>query len=222
MLSGSNSWIYNYNPTASVKYHLDNGTLSAETPSVENICSYTSDPAAPVPYDTPSKHRRREYMIADQRFTDGRDDVLTYLSEPLTADITFVGDIVAKLDVAITTTDADFAVRVIDLYPENDSEKPNYQMLVRGDIMRARYRHSFTHPTPMTPGEKSEVKFTMPGIAHTFKAGHRIMVCVQSSWYPLAERSPQQFVNLWHCNSSDFVKTDVKIFNSSTIEFNAL
>ena len=222
MLSGSNSWIYNYNPTASVKYHLDNGTLSAETPSVENICSYTSDPAAPVPYDTPSKHRRREYMIADQRFADGRDDVLTFLSEPLTADTTFVGDIVAKLDVAITTTDADFAVRVIDLYPENDSEKPNYQMLVRGDIMRARYRHSFTHPTPMTPGEKSEVKFTMPGIAHTFKAGHRIMVCIQSSWYPLAERSPQQFVNLWHCNSSDFVKTDVKIFNSSTIEFNAL
>jgi putative CocE/NonD family hydrolase len=222
MLSGSNSWIYNYNPTASVKYHLDNGTLSAETPSVENICSYTSDPAAPVPYDTPSEHRRREYMIADQRFTDGRDDVVTFLSEPLTADTTFVGDIVAKLDVAITTTDADFAVRVIDLYPENDSEKPNYQMLVRGDIMRARYRHSFTIPTPMTPGEKSEVKFTMPGIAHTFKAGHRIMVCVQSSWYPLAERSPQQFVNLWHCNSSDFVKTDVKIFNSSTIEFNAL
>ena len=95
-------------------------------------------------------------------------------------------------------------------------------MLVRGDIMRARYRNSFTDPTPMTPNQMSEVAFTLPGIAHTFKAGHRIMVCVQGSWYPLAERSPQQFVNLWHCNSSDFVPTDVKIFNSSTITFNKL
>ena len=164
----------------------------------------------------------REYMIEDQRFVANRTDVVTYLSEPLAEDVSFVGDISVKLDVAITTTDADFAVRVIDLFPADDRQYPDYQMLIRGDIMRARYRTSFSNPTPMTPNQCENITFTLPGIAHTFKAGHRIMVCVQSSWYPLAERSPQQFVNLWHCTSSDFIPTDVKIFNSSTVTFNKL
>ena len=161
-------------------------------------------------------------MVANQSYSTNRNDVLTFTTEPLAEDITFVGEITASLDVAITTTDADFAVRVIDIYPEDDTQHPNYQMLIRGDIMRARYRHSFSIPTPMTPNKRENITFTLPGIAHTFKAGHRIMVCVQSSWYPLAERSPQQFVDLWHCKAEDFIPTDVTIFNSSTITFNTL
>lgn len=221
-LSGSNSWVSNYDNLTRQTFYLDNGTLTTKMPAEQSSCNYTSDPSNPVPYDSQTIRRRREYMVADQRFAAEREDVVRYISEPLSEDTSFVGNIDVKLDVAITTTDADFAVRVIDLFPADDRQYPDYQMLVRGDIMRARYRNSFTDPTPMTPNQMSEVAFTLPGIAHTFKAGHRIMVCVQGSWYPLAERSPQQFVNLWHCNSSDFVPTDVKIFNSSTITFNKL
>ena len=221
-LSGSNSWAYDFSNLTSQTYYLDNGTLTCEKPTEQRALSYTSDPNNPIPYDSQLIRRRREYMIEDQRFVANRTDVVTYLSEPLAEDVSFVGDISVKLDVAITTTDADFAVRVIDLFPADDRQYPDYQMLIRGDIMRARYRTSFSNPTPMTPNQCENITFTLPGIAHTFKAGHRIMVCVQSSWYPLAERSPQQFVNLWHCTSSDFIPTDVKIFNSSTVTFNKL
>ena len=111
--------------------------------------------------------------------------------------MTLVGEVLATLNEAISTTDADFVVRVIDVFPSDDAQKPDYQMLVRAEPMRARYRHSFSTPTPMVPNEKTTIRYTLPGIAHTFKAGHLIKVCVQSSWFPLAEFSPQQFVNLW-------------------------
>ncbi len=221
-LSGSNSWMYNIAELPRTTFYLNGNTLAAEKPATEAFESYTSDPKNPVPYDRPSMERRREYMVADQSYSTDRSDVLTFTTEPLAEDMTFVGEITASLDIAITTTDADFAVRVIDIYPEDDAQHPNYQMLIRGDIMRGRYRNSFSNPTPMTPNKRENITFTLPGIAHTFKAGHRIMICVQSSWYPLAERSPQQFVNLWHCTSSDFIPTDVMIFNSSTVTFNKL
>ena len=222
MLSGSNRWVYNITEPQSTTFYLNDSKLDENKPSTEQFCRYTSDPKNPVPYDRPSMERTREYMVADQSYSTDRNDVLTFTTEPLTEDTTFVGDIVASLDVAITTTDADFAVRVIDIYPEDDAQHPNYQMLIRGDIMRARYRHSFSNPTPMTPNKRENITFTLPGIAHTFKAGHRIMVCVQSSWYPLAERSPQQFVDLWQCTASDFIPSDITLFNSSTIKFNTL
>ena len=221
-LSGSKSWISNCDSLTSRTFYLDNGTLTAEKPTERRCCNYTSDPKNPVPYDSQTVHRRREYMIEDQRFTADRADVVTYLSEPLAEDTSFVGDISVKLDVAITTTDADFVVRIIDLFPDDDAKKPQYQMLVRGDIMRARYRNSFSTPSPMIPDRATEVAFTLPGIAHTFKENHRIMVCVQSSWYPLAERSPQQFVELWHCTAADFIATDVQIFNTSSITLGQL
>ena len=221
-LSGSNSWAYDIAKLPTKTFYLYGNALTDEKPAVEEFNNYTSDPKNPVPYDRPSMDRRREYMVADQSYSTDRNDVLTFTTEPLAEDITFVGEITASLDVAITTTDADFAVRVIDIYPEDDAHHPNYQMLVRGDIMRSRYRHSFSNPTPMTPNARENVTFTLPGIAHTFKAGHRIMVCVQGSWYPLAERSPQQFVNLWSCTAEEFIPTDVTLFNSSTITFNQL
>ena len=103
-------------------------------------------------------------------------------------------------------------VKLIDVWPDN-TEYPGYQMLVRGDIMRGRYRRSFSAPEPFTPGEPTEVAFTMPDIAHTFRKGHRIMVQVQSSWFPLMERNPQQFMDLWSCTASDFVPCRVTLFH---------
>lgn len=221
-LSGSNSWHCESVESRPLTFYLDNHNLTQNRAPEQSSLSYTSDPQKPVPYDSHLTTRRREYMIADQRFTDGRDDVLTYTTEPLQSDISFVGAVKVDLNVAITTTDADFVVRVIDLYPEDDAQKPNYQMLVRADVMRGRYRNSFTTPAPMTPNEQTTISFSMPDIAHTFKAGHRIMVCVQSSWFPIAECSPQQFVNLWECGREEFVPSQITLFNNSAITFNQL
>lgn len=225
-LSGQNSWITSQTwlpeQCTNATLYLDQGELKPIKGEAVTSMQYTSDPNCPVPFDEQLSYRRREYMIADQRFTDGREDVLRYISEPLVENYTIVGPIKVNLNMAITTTDIDLAVRVIDLHPEDGSEKSGYQMLVRGEVMRARYRNSFTNPTPIVPQEPTTVSFTMPDIAHTFKAGHRIMVCVQSSWFPLAECSPQQFVDMWSYSSSDFLPSTVTLFNDSSIKFNTL
>ena len=222
-LSGSNSWYttedWLLTDTESVSYYLDGEQLTATEPTTTACRSYISDPDNPVPYDSVTDYRRREYMNANQAFTDGREDVLSYTTEPLEADITFVGEVVASLDVAISTTDADFVVRVIDVFPADDEQKPGYQMLVRAEPMRARYRESFAHPLPMVPNQKTTIRYTLPDIAHTFKAGHRIKVSVQSSWFPLAEFSPQQYVDLWSCGSKDFISAEIDLYNSSKITF---
>lgn len=225
-LSGSNDWYttedWQLTDTEKVRYYLDGEALTEVEPAADATRSYTSDPNNPVPYDSVTDHRRREYMLADQSFADGREDVLSYTTEPLEADVTFVGEVIASLDVAISTTDADFVVRVIDVFPEDDAQKPNYQMLVRAEPMRARYRNSFSNPVPMVPNEKATISYALTDIAHTFKAGHRIKVAVQSSWFPLAEFSPQQYVDLWSCGSDDFVSADIDVYNSSTITFKAV
>ena len=222
-LSGSNEWYttddWQLSDTEEISYYLDGETLSTTAPAANACRSYVSDPDNPVPYDSVTDYRRREYMVANQDFTIGRKDVLCYTTEPLAADVTLVGEVIASLDVAISTTDADFVVRVIDLFPSDDAQKPNYQMLVRAEPMRARYRELFSNPVPMVPNEKTTIRYALPDIAHTFKAGHRIMVCVQSSWFPLAEFSPQQFVNLWQCSSADFISADIDVYNSSKITF---
>ena len=222
-LSGSNEWYttdsWQLSETEALSYYLDGESLTTTAPAVDVYRSYTSDPDNPVPYDSVTDYRRREYMLANQDFTDGRKDVLCYTTEPLATDLTFIGEVEVSLDVAISTTDADFVVRVIDVFPSDDAQKPDYQMLVRAEPMRARYRHSFSTPTPMVPNEKTTIRYTLPGIAHTFKAGHLIKVCVQSSWFPLAEFSPQQFVNLWECSSADFISADIDVYNSSKITF---
>ena len=191
-----------------VLFLRSNGALSAERPiERESFSGYRSDPASPVPYDFPMRASRdKAYMVADQRFAAGRPDVLCFTTEPL------AGGIRAVLQAAISTTDADFVVKLIDVWPDN-TEYPGYQMLVRGDIMRGRYRRSFSAPEPFTPGEPTEVAFTMPDIAHTFRKGHRIMVQVQSSWFPLADRNPQQFVDIYRCAASDFIPCDVRIYH---------
>jgi putative CocE/NonD family hydrolase len=186
--------------------------------------TYISDPAKPVPYaDQIHFNRTREYMTDDQRFAARRTDVLVFETDTLTQDVTLAGPLVADLMVSISKTDADFVVKLIDVLPEGAPRNPvtrypmgGYQMLVRGDIMRGRYRNSFSNPEAFVPGKPTQVKFTMPDVAHTFKKGHRIMVQVQSSWFPLADRNPQQFVDIYHAKDSDFVKETINIFHDQS------
>ncbi len=195
-------------------YLRKNGGLSTERPAErESFTGYRSDPAAPVPYDAPiGASHDKAYMVADQRFAAERPDVICFTTEPLDDDVTLAGGIRAVLHTAISTTDADFVVKLIDIWPD-DSEHAGCQMLVRGDIMRGRYRRSFSAPEPFMPHRTTEVAFTLPDIAHTFRRGHRIMVQVQSSWFPLADRNPQQFVDIYHCTAADFIPCDVRIYH---------
>ncbi len=197
-----------------ILYLHENGRLSTERPAAkESFSRYVSDPASPVPYNFPmGASRDKAYMVADQRFAAARADVLSFTTEPLTEAVTLAGGIRTVLQTAISTTDADFAVKLIDVWPD-DSEHPGYQMLVRGDIMRGRYRRSFSAPEPFAPDRVTEVAFTLPDIAHTFLKGHRIMVQVQSSWFPLADRNPQKFVDIYHCTAADFIPCDVRIYH---------
>jgi hypothetical protein len=185
---------------------------------ISGFDEYISDPANPVPYTAGvHKDRTREYMDADQRFAEERKDVLTYQTEPLVSDITLTGPLTADLWAAISTTDADFVVKVIDVFPadgNNNSKLNSYEMLVRGDVFRGKFRHSFSKPEPFVPGKPEEIKFTMPDVAHTFKKGHRIMIQVQSSWFPLVDRNPQQFEDIYHARASDFIKSDIRIYHS--------
>lgn len=213
-------------------YLSENAGLSWNRPgSFNKFTEYISDPAHPVPY-TEDVHlgRTREYMNDDQRFASRRPDVLTFTSNELEEDLTLGGPVIAKLMTSISTTDADFVVKLIDVFPDDfkyekrvpasDPGKApypmgGYQMLVRGEIMRGKYRNSFENPEAFVPGKISEVKFTLPDIAHTFKKGHKLMVQIQSSWFPLADRNPQKFVNIYTCDDSDFQKSTIRIYHDS-------
>ena len=185
---------------------------------------YVSDPAKPVPYTEDVHFRRtREYMDDDQRFAARRTDVLTYQTDILKEDITLAGPVVADLMVILSTTDADFIVKLIDVFPDdfkysvNDKYVMNdYQMLVRGEVMRGRYRNSFEKPEAFVPNKPTEVKYTLPDVAHTFKKGHRLMIQIQSTWFPLVDRNPQQFVDIYHAKDSDFIKSTIKVYQNQS------
>ena len=219
-------------------YLNDRNKLSFNTPERNNsFTQYTSDPAKPVPYTEGShQYRTNEYMTDDQRFAANRPDVLVFETDALKEDMTLAGVLTANLKVAISTTDADFVVKVIDVFPDKfkydstyccdwtnmdwrqapkrgDYLMDNYQMLVRGEIMRGKFRNSFEKPEAFKPGEITTVKFDLPDVAHTFKAGHKLMIQIQSSWFPIADRNPQQFVDIYHCDEKDFVKSDIKIYH---------
>ena len=210
-------------------YLQADGKLSFEAPSRSSpeFDEYVSDPANPIPYSsqTPTS-RNAGYMIEDQRFLMQRQDVLRYQSEALKEDVTLAGPIVADLFVSITGTDADFIVKLIDVYPDDapnnapQGEKVKmggFQMLVRGEVMRGKFRNSFSKPEPFTPGKPTEVKFNLQDVQHTFKAGHKIMVQVQSSWFPLVDRNPQKFVDIYNAADSDFQKATHRIFHSAKL-----
>lgn len=237
-ITGANEWktFDQWPPVNSSEkqmYLQANGKLDWSKPSsTKSSDTYTSDPAHPVPY-TEDVHfnRTRDYMTDDQRFASRRPDVLTYQTDILTNDMTVTGSVVADLMTSISTTDADFVVKIIDVFPDdlsyndidiyadNDPAKTypmgGYQMLVRGEIFRGRFRKSYETPSAFTPGKVEEVKFNLPDIAHTFKKGHRLMIQIQSSWFPLADRNPQQFIDIYHADPKDFIKSDISIYHNS-------
>ena len=230
--SGANEWrTFPKWPADEVQYkrmYLQvDGSLSYNLPysnGVKYVNKYTSNPNKPVPY-TEDVHFKRttEYMTDDQRFAARRPDVLVYETDTLRDDVTLGGPVVADLFTAISSTDADFVVKIIDVLPDNFSYSETmvgngknypmggYQMLVRGEVMRGKYRNSFSDPQPFTPGKLTEVKFKIPDVAHVFKKGHRIMVQVQSSWFPLVDRNPQKFIDIYKCDKTDFVNCDIEI-----------
>ncbi len=222
-----------------VLYLQAHGGLSWTAPEArDSKDEYVSDPAHPVPFtpyvtgpDVPQR-----YMIDDQRFATRRGDVLVYQTEPLAEDVTVAGPISPKLRVASTGTDADFDVKLIDVYPEDytgpetevEAEAEGrhvtgpppvvmqgYEMLVRGEPFRARYRNSAEHPEPLVPGKMTAVDFTMQDANHTFRKGHRIMVQIQSSWFPLTDRNPQVFEDISTARPEDFRKATETVFHQA-------
>ncbi len=168
-------------------------------------------------------------MTDDQRFAERRTDVITFKTAVLENDLTLAGTVTADLKVAISSTDIDFIVKVIDVFPDgftydtliygNGNKKDylmdGYEMLVRGEIMRGRFRNSFEKPEAFEPNKITTVKFDLPDIAHTFQKGHRLMIQVQSTWFPLADRNPQQFVDIYHCDDKDFIKSEIKVYHDA-------
>ncbi len=218
--TGENRWrTFAQWPSKKVKRRLlylhGQGRLSFSAPrEAASWSEYVSDPSNPVPYSALSTtHRRADYMIEDQRFAEGRADVLTFSTGELEQDITLGGSLEADLWASLSTTDADFVVKLIDVFPADGSQLGGYEMLVRGDIMRGRYRKSFTLPEAFVPGRVERVRFRLPDVAHTFRKGHRIMVQIQSTWFPLADRNPQQLVNVWTCAADDFLTSQVRIYH---------
>jgi hypothetical protein len=178
---------------------------------------YTSDPAHPVPYiDGIHGSRDNQYIVADQRFAAKRPDVLVYQTEPLKEPMTVTGRLKTDIFLSSTGTDADLIVKLIDVLPGSEegstTASAGYQRLVRADVFRCKFRNSYEKPEPLTPGQPTEIAFELNEIAHTFKKGHRIMVQLQSSWFPLVDRNPQTFVNIPACTETDFQTATIRIY----------
>lgn len=235
--TGTNVWRkYDSWPPAKAQaktlYLRAGGKLSFEAPTEkESSDEYVSDPAHPVPFiDYMATAVPQRYMVDDQRFVSRRTDVLAYETEPLAEDVTIAGPVSPKLHVSSTGTDSDFVVKLIDVYPNDfpDDETANtskrvigtpairmggYQQLLRGEPMRAKFRNSWEKPEALTPGKMAEVNFSMPDVDHTFRRGHRIMVQIQSSWFPLVDRNPQSFMEIPDAKPEDFKKAAEKVFH---------
>ena len=233
--SGSTDWsFYERWPADDIAYtavYLREGdSLSLLKPSEKVSCSsYTSDPAHPVPHvGKPVGKRYREYMVEDQRFASFRPDVLTFVSPQLEDTLKLEGPVSARIWFKTTGSDADIVVKLIDVYPDDfkygkeiSSELPDpdcqmggYQMLVRGDVFRARYREGFSSPVPVSPDEITEVEFGMDDIAHWFLPGHRLMIQIQSSWFPLVDMNPQNFVeNIYDAGLDDYSPADISVLH---------
>ena len=240
--TGTNVWRkYSNWPPANAKtcvlYFRDQGGLSFTAPQAkdEAFDEYVSDPNRPVPFIAyTGLHVPQEYMVGDQRFASTRPDVLVYQTDPLEQDVTISGPVSPRLFVSTTGTDSDFVVKIIDVYPPDypqpetkgapgapapltDVPPPSiilagYQQLLRGWPLRAKFRNSFEKPEPMAPGQVEELNFTAPDINHTFRRNHRIMIQVQSTWFPLIDRNPQTFVNIPDAKPSDFKKATERVY----------
>ena len=236
--TGANVW-HSYSEwppkaaAAKTLYFHAGGKLSFDPPTeAKSVSEYLSDPNHPVPfvgYTTDTVPQR--YMVDDQRFASSRPDVVTYETETLEEDVTIAGPITPHLKIASSGTDSDFDVKLIDVYPENYPDPDpsmngnkhqlsappvhmgGYQQLLRGEPFRAKFRKSWEKPEPLVPGQQTSIDFTMPDLYHTFRRGHRIMVQVQSSWFPLTDRNPQSFTDIPFARPEQFKKATEQIFH---------
>jgi hypothetical protein len=206
-------------------YLREGGRLAFAPPADEDAFDeYASDPAKPVPFTASTAGgMTREHMLDDQRFAATRPDVLVYRSEPLDRDLTIAGPLLPSLHVSTTGTDSDWVVKLIDVYPDGFPDPdPNptgvkmagYQQLVRGECLRGKFRKSFETPEPFTPGKPERIDYTMPDAFHTFRKGHRIMVQIQSSWFPLVDRNPQTFTDIYSARAEEFRKAVQRVYRS--------
>lgn len=215
-----------------------NGKLSFDAPATDEqpYDEYVSDPRRPVPYVSyAATGVPQEYMLSDQRFAARRPDVLVYESDPLTTDVTFAGPVSPHLQISSSGTDSDFVVKLIDEYP-TDYDEPvardlsqspptdvampvekmgDYEMLVRGEPMRAKFRNGWDNPQPLTPDQVTPLNYEMQDVNHTFRRGHRIMVQIQSSWFPLVDLNPQTFTDIPKAKLSDFKPATERVYHSA-------
>lgn len=218
------SWPPKGTKPISLYLHPDGRLATVAPDQNEGFDEYLSDPARPVPYiEKIGTIMLPEYMVADQRFAARRPDVLVYEGEALSREVTLAGPLTVELHVSTTGTDSDWVVKLIDVYPDDTPDpSPNpggvkmggYQQLVRGEVMRGRFRNSLEKPEPFEPGRPTAVTFQLPDVYHTFRPGHKIMVQIQSSWFPLVDRNPQTFVDIARAQKSDFQKATQRIYRS--------
>lgn len=217
--------------TKQMLYFHEGGKLSMNVPQNKlSFSEYVSDPMKPVPYIDDNSETAGftpfNYMSEDQRFAARRTDVLSFQTDVLTEDVTLGGEITAKLNISTTGTDADFFVKLIDVYPADEKNHDfmpnknvilaNYHQMVRSEIMRARFRNSFEKPTPLTANKKTAINFRLQDVLHTFKKGHKIMVQVQSTAFPLFDRNPQKYVpNIYMADEKDFIKATMRVFHQN-------
>jgi putative CocE/NonD family hydrolase len=208
------------------------GELGFDAPTETSAASYdeyASDPARPVEYtEQISVRMMGDYMTQDQRTASHRPDVLVYQSAPLTQDVTIAGPIQARLFVSTSGTDSDWVVKLIDVHPSRRAERfsdgegsstrlAGFQQMVRGDVMRGKFRNSLEKPEPFVPDQPTAMNFTLPDAAHTFRKGHRVMVQIQSSWFPLIDRNPQKFIDIYSAKESDFQKATQRVYHSADL-----
>lgn len=216
---------------ATTLYFQSGGKLGTQSPTESAAFDeYVSDPHRPVPHlGYINRGFTGDYMTEDQRFAAQRPDVLVYETAPLTEDLTIAGPVKVSLNAATTGTDSDFVVKVIDVYPgdypqpqsaagqpvpSNSVRMGGYQQLVRGEPFRGKFRNGFEKPEAFTPGKPAAINFAMPDVYHTFRKGHRVMIHVQSSWFPLVDRNPQKFVDIPKAKAEDFQKATQRIYRS--------
>jgi len=206
-------------------YFQDAGGLSFDEPGADGFESYISDPAHPVPY----RHRPIEplyggssswppWLVEDQRFVYERPDVLSFETGPLSSDLAVAGDIVAHLYASTTETDSDWIVKLIDVYPEKGEKDPpmnGYQLMIANEVLRARFRNGFEKPEPVEAGQVTEYTIDLHSNNHAFRKGHRVMVEVQSTWFPLIDRNPQKFApNIFMAAEADYQKAEQRVYRS--------
>ncbi len=232
--TGRNEWRrFDQWPPAAVEprplFLRADGGLSFEPPPEDGVAydEYVSDPSKPVPFtEAVSKGMTREYMTDDQRFAGRRTDVLTYQTEVLDEVVTLAGPIYADLWVSTSGTASDWVVKVIDVFPldaedhdyvSDHTRMGNYQMMVRSEVIRGRFRNSYEHPEPFVPNEPTHIRLELQDVLHTFEVGHRVMIQIQSTWFPMVDRNPHRYVdNVFLADEEDFVKATQRVYRSGS------